>query len=156
MGELNMKIRTIVFISVIICIFFIPSTLGRIDYSGSPNLDTETSITANNGVEIIRPKPGFLYLFDIIEIPIASQTSIIIGQITCVAEQIPVYPYTVRWEFIDWQYGTHTQLSDNVSAPYWRCTYTNFNFGNLEINAVFKNVGGSILSSDSITVNKFL
>ena len=107
-------------------------------------------------VKIIRPKPGHLYLFDTIEIPIQSQSTIILGDITCVAEQVPVYPYTVKWEFIDWKYGDHKFLSENVSTPYWRYTYTNFNFGELQITASFENTAGDVLTSYSATVKKYL
>ena len=46
--------------------------------------------------------------------------------------------------------------SDNVSSPYWRYTYSNFNFGDLHITASFENTGGNVMSSDTIIVKKFL
>lgn len=149
-----MKIRVII-ILMMFSLFLFPKTISTItaDMDIQENHQTNTNY---QGVEIIRPKPGHLYLFNIVEIPIATQKTIIIGEITCVAEQIPIYPFTVRWEFTDWKYGIHTQISDNLSTPYWRCTYATFNFGTLEIKAVFKNGGGTVMSSDTMTVNKFL
>ena len=111
---------------------------------------------SNLAVKIIRPKLGYLYLFDKFEIPISSQSTIIIGDITCVADQIPVYPYTVKWEFIDWQYGNHKFSSDNFSSPFWRYTYSNLNFGELQITASFENTAGTVMSSDSILTRKYL
>ena len=79
---------------------------------------------------------------------------IIIGEITCVAEQIPVYPYTVKWEFLDWQYGSYKFSSTNFSSPFWRYTYSNFNFGELQITASFETTSGTVMNSDSIIVKK--
>jgi hypothetical protein len=135
---------------------FIPSVIGIDAISSADNNDLDPFISSNTGVKLIRPKPGFLYLFNIIEIPIASPSPIVIGEITCVAEQIPVYPFTVKWEFIDWQYGTHKFQSDNFSSPFWRYTYSNFNFGTLHITASFENTAGTVMSSDFILAKKFL
>ena len=75
---------------------------------------------------------------------------------TCVAEQVPVYPYTVKWKFLDWQYSDFKYPSDNVSSPYWRYTYSNLNFGDLHITASFENTAENVMSSDTIIVKKFL
>jgi hypothetical protein len=136
-------------------IFLIPSIDGNNNVNSTDSED-DIEISSNNlAVKIIRPKSGYLYLFDIFEIPIPSQSTIILGEITCAAEQIPVYPYTVKWEFIDWQYGNHKFTSDNYSSSYWRYTYTNFNFGELQITASFENTAGTVMSSDSIITKKF-
>jgi hypothetical protein len=135
-------------------ILLIPSIGGKYDFiETNPENDFQIN-SCNLAVKIIRPKLGHLYLFDIIEIPIQSQSTVIIGEITCVAEQVPVYPYTVKWEFLDWKYGNHKFPSDNVSSPFWRYTYTNFNFGDLRITASFENTAGTVMSSDSILTKK--
>lgn len=136
--------------------FLIPSIDGN-NYINITDFEDDIQIFSGNlAVKIIRPKSGYLYLFDIIEIPISSQSTIIIGDITCVAEQVPVYPYTVKWEFIDWQYGNYKFSSDNFSSPFWRYTYSNFNFGELQITASFENTAGTVMSDDSIITKKFL
>jgi hypothetical protein len=134
----------------------IPSITGKNKININDFEDDIQTYSNNLAVKIIRPKIGYLYLFDIIEIPIASQSTIIIGDITCVAEQVPVYPYTVKWEFLDWKYGHHKFPSDNVSTPFWRYTYSNFNFGELQITASFENTAETVMSSDSIIAKKFL
>ena len=80
----------------------------------------------------------------------------IIGDITYVAEQIVISPYTVKWEFIDWQGGNFKNLSDTYSESIWSYTYSNFNFGVLNITASFENTAGTVMSSDSIITKKFL
>ena len=134
----------------------LPSIVGKYDSIDTNDKNFDRALSNLNDVKIIRPKPGFLYLFDTIEIPISSSSPIIIGDITCVAEQVPIYPYTVQWEFIDWRYGSYKYASDNVSAPFWRYTYSNFNFGELQITASFEITGGTVKSTDSIVVKKFL
>ncbi len=151
-----MKRKIILLTLIIILMVLIPSTIGKYDGNKTDDEDFAQPFSNFNGVKIIRPKSGYLYLFDIIEIPIPSSSPIIIGDITCVAEQILIYPYTVKWEFTDWKYGVYDLISDNVSAPYWRCTYSNFNFGELQIKARFSTNNENVMSSDSITAKKFL
>jgi hypothetical protein len=151
-----LKKKIILFIVFILIFFLIPSIDG---YNKANYIDFEDDIqvSSNNlAVKIIRPKSGHLYLFDIFEIPIPSQSTIIIGDITCVAEQVPVYPYAVKWKFIDWRYENYKFLSTNYSSSYWRYTYSNFNFGDLQITASFENTAGTVMSSDSIITKKFL
>jgi hypothetical protein len=133
-----------------------PSIIGNSNLKETELEENYQISLSNLAVKIIRPKSGYLYLFDTIEIPLQTQSTIIIGDITCVAEQVAVYPYTVKWEFIDWKYGDHKFPSDNFSSPFWRYTYTNFNFGELKITSSFENTAGNVLTSDSIIVKKFL
>jgi hypothetical protein len=151
-----LKKKIIIFNIFIIAIFLIPSTIA-VQEENTINTNDEEQYALNNlAVQIIRPKPSHLYLFDTFEIPISYPSTIIIGDITCVAEQVPVYPYTVKWIFTDWQYGVHKYPCDNVSTPYWRYTYSNFNFGQFEITASFENTAETVLTSDTIIVKKYL
>ena len=151
-----MKKKIIVFIIFFLVIFLIPSINGKHDFNETEFEEDYQISSSNLAVKIIRPKSGYLYLFDILEIPIQSQSTIIIGNITCVAEQVPVYPYTVKWEFLDWKYGSYKFSSTNFSSPFWRYTYSNFNFGELQITDSFENTAGTVMRSDSITTTKFL
>lgn len=151
-----MKNKLILFVIITIILFLIPVISGN-EHVNETDFKDDFQIVSNNlGVKIIRPKSGYLYLFDVIELPIPSQSTIIIGDITCVAEQIPVYPYTVKWEFTDWKYGVYKFPSDTYNEPYWSYTYTNFNFGELKITASFENIAGTVMSSESIFTKKFL
>jgi hypothetical protein len=151
-----MKIKLNFLIIVALVIILTPSIIGRPGSNETEFKEDYQFFTSNLGVKLIRPKPSYLYLFDTIEIPISSQYTIIIGDITCVAEQVAVYPYTVKWEFIDWRYGFYKNSSDSFNSPFWRYTYSNFNLGNLQITASFENTAGTVMSNDTIIVKKFL
>jgi len=151
-----LKKKIILLDILFIVIFLIPSTIAINEKQKIEIIEEKHILTENLAVQIIRPKPSHLYLFDTIEIPISSPSTIIIGDITCVAEQVPVYPYTVKWIFTDWKYGNYKYPSDNVSTPYWRYTYSKFNFGQLEITASFENTAETVMTSDTIIVKKFL
>ncbi len=151
-----MKMKLNFLIIVALLIILTPSIIGKPDLNKT-EVNEDYQFSSNNlGVKIVRPKTGYLYLFDTIELPIQSQYTIIIGDITCVAEQVAVYPYTVKWEFIDWRYGFYKNSSDSFNSPFWRYTYSNFNLGNLQITASFENTAGTVMSNDTIIVKKFL
>jgi hypothetical protein len=137
-------------------ILIIPSINGKYDFNETVFEENFQISSSNLSIKIIRPKPGYLYIFDKIEIPISSNFPIIIGKITCVAEQMIVYPYTVKWEFIDWQNGNYKFPSDNYSSTFWNYTYSKFNFGVLLITASFESTLGNVMSSDLVIAKKFL
>lgn len=151
-----MKMKLNLLIIVALVIILTPSIIGKPDLNVTKCEEDYQFSSSNLGVKLVRPKSGYLYLFDIIEIPIQSQYTIIIGDITCVAEQVAIYPYTVKWEFLDWQYGYYKNTSDSFNSPFWRYTYSNFNFGELQITASFENTAGTVMSNDTIIVKKFL
>ncbi len=151
-----MKLKYNLLIIIALVIVLMPSIFGKTDLNEAEFEEDYHFSSSNLGIKLVRPEPGYLYLFDIIEIPIQFQYTIIIGDITCIAEQVAVYPYTVKWEFIDWQDGYYKNSSDSFNSPFWRYTYSNFNFGELQINASFEYTAGNVMSNDSIIVKKFL
>lgn len=150
---MKMKINLLIIVALVI--FIMPSIFGKPDLNKTEFEEDYQFSSSNLAVKLVRPEPGYLYLFDLIEIPIQSQYTIIIGDITCVAEQVAVYPYTVKWEFIDWRYGYYKNISESFNSPFWGYTYSNFNFGELQITASFENNAGDVMSNDSIIVKKF-
>jgi len=151
-----MKMKLNFLIIVFLAIILTPSIIGKSDLNETEVKEDYQFYSSNLGVKLVRPKPGYLYLFDTIELPIQSQYTIIIGDITCVADQVAVYPYTVKWVFIDWRYGFYKNASESFNSPFWSYTYSNFNLGNLQITASFENGAGTVMSNDTIIVKKFL